>query len=97
MTASESKGRFFYLTNRFESRSGMLYTPLPAVSFYINKSSKLTSVCLCCKSHCCETANSEILSAHFKHRSQLPHLYQSVAYRNYVNANFCAYNVWIQL
>ena len=25
MTTSESKGRFFYLTNRFESRIGMLY------------------------------------------------------------------------
>jgi len=39
----------------------------------------LASVSLCRKSHCFKTANVNILCANSKHRSQLPHLYQSVA------------------
>jgi len=33
MTTSESKGRFFYQTNRFESRIGMLYKEVQHVRF----------------------------------------------------------------
>jgi len=39
----------------------------------------LTSVSLRYKSHCSKSANITILSANSKHRSQLPHFYQSAA------------------
>jgi len=66
-----------------DSGSGILLVRLSFLTvfyykypYYINKTG---SVSLCCKNYCFKTANIKILSTHHKDRSQLPHLYQSVA------------------